>query len=167
MKEQIDRVHQVLQQTQSSINQLVPLSRELLTKGQRDERAITDIRNDLNDKTNSIIEEINRVKGLDDNLLLLNTRSEGDLQVSESLESAFLTATGPSGDDFAQENVIENGTEVVYGRLKGTTGQRRPSVIFPSIENKPVFANSSFSYETGKNLGGISVKGAVKVKRLT
>ena len=34
---------------------------------------------------------------------------------------------------------------------------KRPSVIFPSVENKPTIVNSSFTYDAGKNLNGVTV----------
>ena len=39
-----------------------------------------------------------------------------------------------------------------------TTGATRgPSVVFPSIENKPIVANSTFSYQFGRNKSGVEV----------
>jgi hypothetical protein len=38
------------------------------------------------------------------------------------------------------------------------TPNRRPSVIFPSVENKPTIINSSFTYDAGRNLNGVTVK---------
>ena len=35
---------------------------------------------------------------------------------------------------------------------------KRPSVIFPSVENKPTIVNSSFTYDAGKNLNGVTVQ---------
>ncbi len=38
-----------------------------------------------------------------------------------------------------------------------TITTRGPSVVFPSIENKPIVANSSFTYQLGKNKFGVEV----------
>lgn len=35
---------------------------------------------------------------------------------------------------------------------------KRPSVIFPSVENKPTIVNSSFTYDAGKNQNGVTVE---------
>jgi hypothetical protein len=70
--------------------------------------------------------------------------SEDDLDTSGS---AYVATTG---------SIPGNSNEVGTGDQGETL--RGPSVIFPSIQNKPIFVNSSFTYDTGRNLNGITVR---------
>ena len=48
--------------TKTSVDHLMPKSEELLTQSQRQERAISNIHNDLTEKTNAIINELSQVQ---------------------------------------------------------------------------------------------------------
>ena len=48
--------------TKTSVDHLMPKSEELLSQSQRQERAISNIHNDLTEKTNAIINELSQVK---------------------------------------------------------------------------------------------------------
>ena len=49
-------------------------------------------------------------------------------------------------NQFHEENNVQEGAST-----------RGPSVIFPSVENKPIVANSTFSYQLGKTKSGVEV----------
>jgi len=53
----------MLDGTKSSVDHLVPKSEELLNKTQLQEKAISDIHTDLNEKTNAIMKELSEVNG--------------------------------------------------------------------------------------------------------
>ena len=48
--------------TKTSVDHLMPKSEELLSQSQRQERAISNIHNDLTEKTNAIINELSQVR---------------------------------------------------------------------------------------------------------
>ena len=54
--------------TKTSVDHLMPKSEELLSQSQRQERAISNIHNDLTEKTNAIINELSQVKNYKNNL---------------------------------------------------------------------------------------------------
>ena len=54
--------------TKTSVDHLMPKSEELLSQSQRQERAISNIHNDLTEKTNAIINELSQVKHFENNL---------------------------------------------------------------------------------------------------
>jgi hypothetical protein len=61
VKKSIDEFKGMLTLTKSSVDDLLPTSEQLLSQTKRQERAITDIRNDLNEKTNVILEGLSEV----------------------------------------------------------------------------------------------------------
>ncbi len=61
VKEKMDEVKNMLDGTKSSVDNLVPRSEELLNNTQRQEKAISDIHSDLNEKTNAIMKELTEV----------------------------------------------------------------------------------------------------------
>lgn len=78
VSEKMDEVWNVVVGTKSSVDDLVPKSDELLTQTQRQERAISNIHNDLKTKANKIIENLNlvdkRLKKQEDEVMNLATR---------------------------------------------------------------------------------------------
>lgn len=78
VSEKMDEVWDVVVGTKSSVDDLVPKSDELLTQTQRQERAISNIHNDLRNKANKIIENLNlvdkRLKKQEDEVMNLATR---------------------------------------------------------------------------------------------
>lgn len=78
VSEKMDEVWNVVVGTKSSVDDLVPKSDELLTQTQRQERAISNIHNDLRNKANKIIENLNlvdrRLKKQEDEVMNLATR---------------------------------------------------------------------------------------------
>ncbi len=57
----MDEVHGMLAGTKTSVDHLVPKSEELLNQTQRQERAISNIHNDLKVTTNAIMKELSDV----------------------------------------------------------------------------------------------------------
>ena len=56
-------------------------------------------------------------------------------------------------NQFHEKKIVQ---EVENSRGSGAS-TRGPSVIFPSVENKPIVANSTFSYQLGKTKSGVEV----------
>ena len=61
VKDKVDEVHGMLAGTKTSVDHLVPKSEELLNQTQRQERAISNIHNDLKVTTNAIMKELSDV----------------------------------------------------------------------------------------------------------
>ena len=57
-------------------------------------------------------------------------------------------------NQFHEKKIVQ---EVENNSSGGGASTRGPSVIFPSVENKPIVANSTFSYQLGKNKSGVEV----------
>lgn len=114
--------------TKTSVDHLVPKSEELLSQTQRQERAISNIHNDLREKTTAIMKELSEV--------------ERELHGEEPLSNAGRLQRVKLAEQPVAMPLIREG----------------PSVVFPSVENKPIVANSSFaSYQYGKNKNGVEV----------
>ena len=85
---------------------------------------------------------------------------EHDLDVSESA-SALLVDTHPPpfwvrGSRADNSTGFDlSGEEDYSDEVEGIT--KKPSVIFPSVENKPILVNTTFAYEAGKNIAGATV----------
>lgn len=98
---------------------------------------------------------------LDESENELRFTSPNDLDLSESA-SAFITTTYIDGTPY--KNLTLFGTDL-NSRAKDDNlawtkgddgpslyaGSRGPSVIFPSVENKPIVINSTFTYDSGRN----------------
>ena len=61
VKQKVEDIRGMLAGTKISVDHLMPQSEELLTQSQRQERAISNIHNDLTEKTNAIINELSQV----------------------------------------------------------------------------------------------------------
>ena len=61
VKQKVEDIRGMLAGTKTSVDHLMPQSEELLTQSQRQERAISNIHNDLTEKTNAIINELSQV----------------------------------------------------------------------------------------------------------
>ena len=191
-------------QVKDKVEQLVPKSEELLSQTQRQERAISNIHNDLKEKTNAIMKELSDVERE-----LLTTKTTSANVVKAEVEqqrasvpprvvrghvqrvqrpSVLMPLALPLIRDFNEDT--ESVEVTTYGNTnyylhmfmhvltfdfisaastfalssketeddEETTGiTRGPSVVFPSIENKPIVANTTFSYQFGKNKSGVEV----------
>ena len=62
VKQKVEDIRGMLAGTKTSVDHLMPKSEELLSQSQRQERAISNIHNDLTEKTNAIINELSQVK---------------------------------------------------------------------------------------------------------
>ena len=62
VKQKVEDIRGMLAGTKTSVDHLMPKSEELLTQSQRQERAISNIHNDLTEKTNAIINELSQVQ---------------------------------------------------------------------------------------------------------
>jgi len=138
VKEKVDEVHGMLAGTKFSVDHLLPRSDELLSQTQRQERAISHIHDDLR----HIERELHITK-------LGQFAGNATMPETETLPN--LVPTPFSSEPIAMpliDNLARNSNEA------NTT--RGPSVVFPSIQNKPIVANSSFvTYKYGKNKLGV------------
>ncbi|XP_066148089.1 angiopoietin-2 [Euwallacea fornicatus] len=172
VSEKMDEVWTVVVGTKSSVDDLVPKQDELLTQTQRQERAIGEIHNDLNSKTNKIIANLDKVemrlKKQEDDVATLAQRpvpadillSEPSLDIpdydSTRFEEDFTETTPPyttmppsaenSSSSGFQVGNYSNGSN--SGNVSSTTekraDKRKGGVIFPSVKNKPLLNNSTF-----------------------
>ena len=135
--------------TKFSVDYLLPLkSEELLSQTQRQERAISHIHDDLKETTSAIIKELDDVE-----------RGLHATKKDESLAAAEAAPTPQplrSSQPLAMPLISDLQEETSNSNDANTT--RGPSVVFPSIENKPIVANSSFTYKHVKNKFGVEVK---------
>lgn len=165
VSEKMDEVWNVVVGTKSSVDDLVPKSDELLTQTQRQERAISDIHDDLRMNTNKIIANLDvverRLKKQEDDVVTLAQRPV----------PAELLRLDPTIDEYARydEQLSESTplagsvsftTPVSIGGTGPTSGappdlqlsvqtsrsapQKNRGVVFPSVKNKPPPANISF-----------------------
>ena len=170
VKDKMDEVHGMLAGTKTSIDHLVPKSEELLSQTQRQERAISNIHSDLREKTNAIMKELGQVER---ELIVTNSqqppntassRNERLEAMSARLQRVRLTQPPISmplvreqNEFTTNEKVSEHESKEDSSESEDITTTRGPSVIFPSIENKPIVANSSFTAQYGKNKFGVEV----------
>lgn len=157
VKDKVDQVHGLLAGTKTSVDHLLPKSEELLSQTQRQERAISNIHNDLKEKTREIMKELSDVerelgvvkvsdKPLKPRKIRPYQESPPELRPKPN-STAMLPLALPLIDTSSEMEEMEN---------SNTT--KGPSVVFPSIENKPIVVNSSFTYQYGKNKFGVEVK---------
>ncbi|CAL4066005.1 unnamed protein product, partial [Meganyctiphanes norvegica] len=141
--------------TKSSVDHLVPNSDALLSTSQRQARSISDIHSELNEKTNRIIMSLAQVeevlkaiptsgKSYRDSInplsLLRHSQGEKDEKTIEQpsfdmLDKSFLSDT--NGSDLGPGSPDSRGNS--HRDATGTSG-----LVFPSIQNKPDFVNSTF-----------------------
>lgn len=169
VSEKMDEVWNVVVGTKSSVDDLVPKSDELLTQTQRQERAISDIHDDLRMNTNKIIANLDvverRLKKQEDDVVTLAQRPV----------PAELLRLDPTIDDYARYDEqaatatlqsIEPTAAVPFTTPASAVGGIGPTssappadvqppfrnvqpsknrgVVFPSVKNKPPPANISF-----------------------
>ena len=148
VKDKVDQVHGLLAGTKTSVDHLLPKSEELLSQTQRQERAISNIHNDLKEKTEEIMKELSDVErelGFGDGHVKDDQHQPRKLRPYQESPTFALPLVLPLIDTSMEVNENSNTT-------KG------PSVVFPSIENKPIAVNSSsFAYQYGKNKFGVEV----------
>ena len=179
VREQVKTFRHMLEETQATVDTLIPASKEMLLQNQKQQEAITKIQSNLDAKTSAIIQELSDVErelakskklslpsdeaDNNGNKFFLDD-AEQDLDSSGSA-SAFIetTATGPSAV-FDNSVLVSNSSSSVEFRTSTSVSEgddedatRGPSVIFPSVENKPIVVNSSFTYDSGRNLRGVTV----------
>ncbi|TRY63771.1 hypothetical protein TCAL_11494 [Tigriopus californicus] len=173
VQERMETLKELLLTTKSTLDDLVPRSDQLLEQSHRQERSLLKVQDELNMKTDSIIMELGQIgtsmrHSVSENLALdeseneLRFASPNDLDLSESA-SAFITTAYVDGTPY--KNLTFFGTDLnsrakddnlvpTKGEgpsLYATAGSRGPSVIFPSVENKPIVINSTFMYDSGRN----------------
>lgn len=167
VSEKMDEVWNVVVGTKSSVDDLVPKSDELLTQTQRQERAISDIHDDLRMNTNKIIANLDvverRLKKQENDVVTLAQRpvpaellrldptideyGRYEEQLSESTPPAEATASMQS---FTTPNSVGGPTPGSPPDLQlsiqtsRSAPQKNRGVVFPSVKNKPPPANISF-----------------------
>lgn len=170
VSEKMDEVWNVVIGTKSSVDHLVPKSDELLTQTQRQERAIGEIHNDLNMKTNKIIANLDKVekrlKKQEDDVASLSQRPvpsqifmEPDLDRVDEYDSTvynedfgtdttlplgFTTQSPIMSQPLLQDPTLQlNGSSSVRATDKKVE-KRKGRIIFPSVKNKPIHVNTTF-----------------------
>lgn len=170
VSEKMDEVWNVVVGTKSSVDDLVPKSDELLTQTQRQERAISDIHDDLRMNTNKIIANLDvverRLKKQEDDVVTLAQRPvpaellrldptideypryEEQLSESTPLASSvsFTTPTSVSGSGPTSGPPPQLDLQSPIQSSRNTP-QKNRGVVFPSVKNKPPPANISFLTE--------------------
>lgn len=170
VSEKMDEVWNVVVGTKSSVDDLVPKSDELLTQTQRQERAISDIHDDLRMNTNKIIANLDvverRLKKQEDDVVTLAQRpvpaellrldptiddyaryDEQQLSESTPLQAASISFTTPASVGAAVGSGVTSGTQPELQSPSQTSrnaSQKNRGVVFPSVKNKPPPANISF-----------------------
>lgn len=170
VSEKMDEVWNVVVGTKSSVDDLVPKSDELLTQTQRQERAISDIHDDLRMNTNKIIANLDvverRLKKQEDDVVTLAQRpvpaellrldptideyGRYDEQLSDSTPPAvasapvqsFTTATSAGGPGGPTSGPPPDLQLSI--QTSRSAPQKNRGVVFPSVKNKPPPANISF-----------------------
>lgn len=171
VSEKMDEVWNVVVGTKSSVDDLVPKSDELLTQTQRQERAISDIHDDLRMNTNKIIANLDvverRLKKQEDDVVTLAQRPvpaemlrldptideyaryDEQLQQQQQSESTPLSAAPVSFTTPISVGIggPTSGTPPdvqLSFQMSRNAPQKNRGVVFPSVKNKPPPANISF-----------------------
>ena len=122
------------------------------------------IRGSLLDPSDNLVVVGGSASSLEASSLEKQVQEGRDLDTSQSA-AALLVATNPpfwvsgtggNGTGFAAISGEEDYSDLNDEGFGAAT--KKPSVIFPSIENKPILVNNSFTYDSGKNLEGATVK---------
>ncbi|XP_055850725.1 uncharacterized protein LOC129915261 [Episyrphus balteatus] len=174
VSEKMDEVWDVVVGTKSSVDHLLPKSDELLTQTQRQERAISDIHNDLKTKTNLIINNLDmvekRLKKQEDDVSLLAQRPvppellmdptidrlvEYDPnrysvieEFTEPIPTTPIVASSTSTTPVTTTTTVANPSTTTITFQNQTSAKplsRKGGIIFPSVKNKPSVVNSTFS----------------------
>ncbi|KAK6627417.1 hypothetical protein RUM44_009894 [Polyplax serrata] len=173
VSEKMDEVWDVVVGTKSSVDDLVPKSDELLTQTQRQERAISNIHNDLRTKANKIIENLNlvdkRLKKQEDEVMNLATRPvpaeflldptidrlveydntrytvdpEPSLSSEQTEQPLPVSFTTPTST-ISTSTQATTTTPSPFVRDNGNKATHR-GIIFPSVKNKPSLSNTTFT----------------------
>jgi len=170
VSEKMDEVWNVVVGTKSSVDDLVPKSDELLTQTQRQERAISDIHDDLRMNTNKIIANLDvverRLKKQEDDVVTLAQRPvpaemlrldptiDDYSRYDEQLQSestplsapvSFTTPTSVGGIGGIGSPTPGTPPDVqLTFQTSRNAPQKNRGVVFPSVKNKPPPANISF-----------------------
>ena len=146
VSESMKEMKGMMKGTKNSVDGLVPKSEELLSQTHRQERAISNIHSDLNEKTNKIILELTQVER---ELLIAkenidNIEKKGKRDKMDKSDLEFITVAQPfQASETTTVINFEDETDV-------EEPSKKPSVVFPSIYNKPIFNNNTtfLSYDT-------------------
>lgn len=187
VSEKMDEVWDVVVGTKSSVDDLVPKSDELLTQTQRQERAISNIHNDLKTKANKIIENLNlvdkRLKKQEDEVMNLatrpvpaeflldptidrlveydNTRYTIDSETSptsEQTEQPLPAFTTPTTTTTPLP--VISSTVPSFVRDSGNKATHR-GIIFPSVKNKPSINNTTFTTDVVATIKDVKVSSVI------
>ncbi|XP_054274306.1 angiopoietin-related protein 1-like [Macrosteles quadrilineatus] len=178
----MDEVWDVVVGTKTSVDDLVPKSDELLTQTQRQERAISNIHDDLRTNTNKIIANLDmvekRLKKQENDVVTLAQRpvpaellldptidrivefdqnrfqDTNDPTLTEPPPPVTFTTPTTQGQTIptTTPSVITAAPGVVQGVPPGRGSSRNRGVIFPSVKNKPLPANNTFATDIIPNI---------------
>jgi len=173
----MDEVWDVVVGTKTSVDDLVPKSDELLTQTQRQERAIINIHDDLRTNTNKIIANLDmvekRLKKQENDVVTLAQRPvpaellldptidrivEFDQNRFQDTNDPTLTEPPPPvtfTTPTTQGQPVPSTTPTSasgQGSGAGRSSNRNRGVIFPSVKNKPLPANNTFTTELIPNI---------------
>ncbi|XP_043064406.1 uncharacterized protein LOC108101089 isoform X2 [Drosophila ficusphila] len=172
VSEKIDEVWDVVVDTKSTVDNLLPKSAALLTQTQRQERAIDEIHQDLKTKTNLIINNLDMVEKRlkkhenyvqklanlpDHSELLPNGTFDSFSEQDTNNRAIFDTTLKPSIMTTIQPTTFTSSTEdnIMLGQLytmsstvnttynASKTAVRKDGIIFPSIKKKPAIQNNT------------------------
>lgn len=169
VSEKMDEVWNVVVGTKSSVDDLVPKSDELLTQTQRQERAISDIHDDLRMNTNKIIANLDvverRLKKQEDDVVTLAQRPvpaemlrldptideyaryDEQLQPESTPLAASVSFTTPQPASLGGPGPTSGAPppdQQPPFQMSRNAPQKNRGVVFPSVKNKPPPANISF-----------------------
>jgi len=187
VSEKMDEVWDVVVGTKSSVDDLLPKSDELLTQTQRQERAISNIHDDLRSKANKIIENLNmvdkRLKKQEDEVMNLatrpvpaeflldptidrlveydNSRYSLEGEAPDNTEPPLLvTFTTPAPQQNTPSNPTTTTTASSIITNYTTPGSKvtHRGIIFPSIKNKPTLPNTTFTTDAIATIKDVKVR---------
>lgn len=183
----MDEVWDVVVGTKTSVDDLVPKSDELLTQTQRQERAISNIHDDLRTNTNKIIANLDmvekRLKKQENDVVTLSQRPvPAELLLDPTIDrivefdqNRFQDTNDPSLTEpplpvtfttpTTQAQPLPSTTPplataapgVLLGAQPGRSLSRNRGVIFPSVKNKPLPANNTFASDIIPNIKDVKV----------
>lgn len=187
----MDEVWDVVVGTKTSVDDLVPKSDELLTQTQRQERAISNIHDDLRTNTNKIIANLDmverRLKKQENDVVTLAQRPvPAELLLDPTIDRIVefdqnrfqdtndptltepplpVTFTTPTTQNqplpTTTPSVITAAPGVIQGLVPGRSSGRNRGVIFPSVKNKPLPANNTFATDIIPNIKDVKVSSYV------
>lgn len=172
----MDEVWDVVVGTKTSVDDLVPKSDELLTQTQRQERAISNIHDDLRTNTNKIIANLDmvekRLKKQENDVVTLAQRPVAaeflsDPTVDRAIEfdqNRYQDSNDPVLTEpplpvtFTTPTALPTTTPSPSATHSGRSLNRSRGVIFPSVKNKPLPANNTFTTDLIPNIKDIKVR---------